>query len=98
VNAAFAAIRASQADVLRLHVGVHHGSVLRERDAVYGSAVNIASRVCALSSPDEVLVSATSHGLLTKSDAPGIAFVDRGTQRFKGVTDLQRVFAVVPAS
>ncbi len=97
VHAGLAAVRASQGDVLRLHVGVHHGSVLRERDAVYGSAVNIASRVCAISSPDEVLVSAASHGLLTKQDVPGIAFVDRGSQRLKGFAEPQRVFAVVPA-
>ena len=98
VHGALAAVRASQGDELRLHVGVHHGSVLREGDAVYGSAVNIAARVCALSSPDEVLVSATSHRHLTSNDVPGIAFVDRGTQRLKGLADLQHVFAVVPAS
>jgi class 3 adenylate cyclase len=98
LDAAFGAIRAGADGDLRLHVGVHQGRVLRERDAVYGSAVNVAARICAMSSPDEVLVSESLHRSLRAEAVPGLAFVDRGRQRLKGVASPQRLFAALPAT
>ena len=40
-----------------LHLGLHAGDVIREDDNVYGGAVNIASRICGLCEPGEILVS-----------------------------------------
>ena len=37
--------------------------MIREDDNVYGGAVNIASRLCALAEPGEVLVSDIVRGL-----------------------------------
>jgi class 3 adenylate cyclase len=96
VGAAFGSVRAGRGGDLRLHVGVHQGKVLRERNAVYGSAVNVAARICALSSPDEVLVSEHLHRTLADTGAAGIAFVDRGRQRLKGLATPQRLYAAVP--
>jgi class 3 adenylate cyclase len=98
VIAAFGALRAGQGDVLRLHIGLHHGTVLREGDATYGTGVNIAARVCALSSPDEVLVTDDLQRLLDSTGEGEVAFVDRGIYVLKGVAAPKRVFAALQAT
>jgi class 3 adenylate cyclase len=81
---------------LQLHLGIHAGDVIRERDNVYGGTVNIASRICALCAPGEVLVSDVVRGMARSS--AGVTFIDRGEQEMKGVGEPVRVYAVVPAS
>jgi pimeloyl-ACP methyl ester carboxylesterase len=85
---------------LPLHLGIHAGDVTREkdpdgRDNVYGGAINIASRISALSAPSEVLVSDTVRSLARTS--AGVRFDDRGEQALKGVGEAVRVWAVVPS-
>jgi class 3 adenylate cyclase len=82
----------SASSELRLHLGLHAGDVLHERDNVFGGAVNIAARISALSEPGEILVSATVRDLARTS--AGVTFEDRGERVLKGVTDALRVFAV----
>ena len=77
---------------LALHLGIHAGDVTREPDNVYGGAVNIASRICALCEPGEILVSATIRELARTS--AGVMFEDRGEQTLKGIADAVRVYAV----
>jgi class 3 adenylate cyclase len=92
--AAFGAVRAAQGDVLRLHVGLHHGTILRDGAVMYGSAVNVAARVCALSSSDEVLLSDDVRRLLDDDD-DGVAFIDRGIYVLKGVGTPRRIYGAV---
>jgi adenylate cyclase len=96
IAAARSCIALSAASELRLHVGLHAGDVIREKDNVYGGAVNIASRVCGLSAPGEILVSATVRDLARTS--AGVSFEDRGEHALKGIEDPVRVFAVGPTS
>jgi class 3 adenylate cyclase len=82
---------------LPLHLGLHAGDVSREqdpdgRDNVYGGAVNVASRISALSAAGEVLVSDTVRSLARTS--AGVTFDDRGEQQMKGVGEAVRVWAV----
>ena len=86
------------ADPGRLHIGLHHGTVLREGDATYGAAVNVAARICALSSADEVLVTEELRRLVSGSDGDGVAFVDRGIYVLKGVATPRRVFGALQAT
>jgi class 3 adenylate cyclase len=95
VAAAFGAVRAASGQ-LRLHVGVHHGRVLRDANLISGAAVNVAARICATSAPDEVLVSAAMRDLLARAATEPIPFVDRGMHRLKGVSDAHHLFAVLP--
>jgi class 3 adenylate cyclase/alpha-beta hydrolase superfamily lysophospholipase len=86
---------------LPLHLGIHAGDVIRERDAdgrdnVYGGAVNIASRIAGLSAAGEVLVSETVRSLARTS--AGVGFEDRGEQALKGVGERVRVWAVAAAA
>ncbi len=85
---------------LPLHVGLHAGDVMREkdpdgRDNVYGGAVNVAARISGLSAAGEVLVSETVRSLARTS--AGVRFEDRGEQALKGVGEAVRVWAVVAA-
>jgi len=87
------ACTAAAADAeLPLHIGIHAGDVLREDDNVYGGAVNIASRICGLCAPGEILVSQTVRDLARTS--AGVTFEDRGEHALKGIADRVRVFAV----
>jgi len=92
IAAARRCIELSAESELRLHVGLHAGDVIHEAGNVYGGAVNIASRVCALSAPGEVLVSGTVRELARTS--AGVEFEDRGEQALKGIDDAVRVYEV----
>ena len=96
IAAARRCIALSAESELRLHVGLHAGDVIREKDNVYGGAVNIASRICGLSQPGEILVSQTVRDLARTS--AGVSFEDRGEQMLKGIGDAVRVFSVRPES
>jgi class 3 adenylate cyclase len=98
IEAALACGRAGDDAGLPLHLGLHAGDVLREKDAgnrdnVYGGAVNIASRISGLSAAGEVLVSETVRSLARTS--AGVTFEDRGEQALKGVGEPVRVWAVM---
>lgn len=67
---------------LQVRVGVHTGECDVTVDDVRGIAVSIASRVCGLASPGEVLVTSTVRDLITGS---GVQLVDRGSHALKGV-------------
>jgi class 3 adenylate cyclase len=82
----------SAASELGLHIGLHAGDVIREDNNVYGGAVNIASRICDLSAPGEILVSDVVRGMARSS--AGVEFDDRGEQQMKGIGDPVRVFAI----
>jgi class 3 adenylate cyclase/pimeloyl-ACP methyl ester carboxylesterase len=77
---------------LPLHIGLHAGDVIGEGTNVYGGAVNIASRVCDLSEPGEIIVSQTVRDLARTS--AGVTFEDRGERALKGIADPVRVFSV----
>ena len=92
INGAQRCLALSAAFELKLHIGLHAGDVIREDNNVYGGAVNIASRICGLSAPGEILVSDVVRGMARSS--AGVEFEDRGEQEMKGVGEPVRVYAV----
>jgi len=94
IDAAIRCRNAAEATKLELHMGLHAGDVIRERDNIYGGAVNIASRVAGASQPGEILVSDTVRSLARTS--ANVTFEDRGEHTMKGIAEPQRLFAVVP--
>jgi class 3 adenylate cyclase len=92
IEAARACVVASAEVELPLHIGIHAGDVIREEGNVFGGSVNIASRICGMCEPGEILVSATVRDLARTS--AGVAFEDRGEHTLKGIDDAVRVFAV----
>jgi adenylate cyclase len=92
VDAALRCAAAGDQQSLPLHLGLHAGDVIREENNVFGGAVTIASRICGLSAPGEVLVSDVLRGLARTS--AGVTFDDRGEHPLKGVAEPQRIYAV----
>ena len=92
IDAARRCVATADGTGLALHIGLHAGDVIREDNNVYGGTVNIASRICGLSEPGEILVSATVRDLARTS--AGVVFEDRGEHALKGIAEPQRVFAV----
>ena len=82
IAAALACEAACDGTPLKLHLGLHAGDVIRESNNVFGGAVNIASRICALSAPGEILVSATVRDLARTP--PASTFDDRGEHDAQG--------------
>jgi class 3 adenylate cyclase len=86
-----AVIRDTLADhTITVRAGLHTGEIeLRDGD-VAGVAVHIASRVCGLAAPSEILVSRTVVDLTGGS---GIAYHPRGEHKLKGVPGTWPLFA-----
>jgi class 3 adenylate cyclase len=92
VDAARRCVELSATSELRLHVGVHAGDVIREKNNVFGGAVNIAARVCGETQAGQILVSATVRELARTST--GVRFEDRGEHALKGIDDPIRLYEV----
>jgi class 3 adenylate cyclase len=78
---------------LEVRAGIHTGECEVIEANVAGIAVHVAARVAALAGRGEVWVSSTVRDLVAGS---GIAFVERGTRRLKGVPERLRLFRVEP--
>ena len=76
---------------LRLRAGVHAGEVEVRGSDIAGLTVTIASRVCDLAGPGDVLVTGTVTDLMVGS---GIEFEERGERGLKGIPGTWRLYAV----
>ncbi len=76
---------------IAVRAGLHAGEVELRADDIGGIAAHIGARIEALAGPGEILVSRTVRDLVVGS---GIAFVDRGVHRLKGVPDEWQVYAL----
>jgi class 3 adenylate cyclase len=94
VTAGLAISRAGSDAGLALHAGVHAGDVLRERDNVYGGAVNVAARIADAAGAGEVLVSDVVRVLARTSLPESVRFDDRGDHALRGVSEAHRLYAV----
>jgi len=74
---------------LTIRAAIHTGEVEVGAD-LRGMAVHEAARILGLAGPGEILVSATTHGLV--GDA-GFQFDDRGEHARKGIPGVRRVYA-----
>jgi class 3 adenylate cyclase len=93
VRAAMALRDETQPLGIRIRVGVHTGEVDLVADDVHGVAVHAVARIASLAAPDEVLVSATTVGLVTGS---GTEFVPRGEHELRGVEGRHHLFEALP--
>ena len=77
---------------IAIGIGINTGEPIQEAGDFFGSAVNLASRICAEAGPAEVLISETSRHIAGRID--GINFIDRGVRELKGFPDPQRLYEV----
>ena len=78
---------------LGLHVGLNLGPVVRERNNIFGTTVNVAARVTAQSGTNEIFV---TEAVVERSGRPLRCFADRGLQELKGIPDAVRLFLYTP--
>ncbi len=91
VRCARAMVETAQNFGVEIRAGLHAGEIELRGDDIGGLAVHIASRVCALAGPSEVLTTGTVRDLVVGS---GIVFDDRGRHNLKGVPDEWQLLAV----
>jgi len=92
VQCAAAMTRSTRAIGIEIRVGVHTGEIELVGDDVRGIAVHTAARVLALAGANEVLVSATTSGLLEGS---GMVLEDAGVHEMKGISGARQVYRLV---
>jgi len=76
---------------LRVRIGLNAGEPVAEDDDLFGSAVQLAARICAQADADQILVSNVVRELAA---GKGFDFSDRGTATLKGFDDPVRLYAV----
>lgn len=77
---------------LKMRIGLAAGAVLRTRDSVVGTAVNLAARICSLAEAGEILISESVRLKLGLGDALQIR--ERGPVGLKGFAETLRIYEV----
>lgn len=85
---------ASQSPAIKIGIGLDAGEAIPVEDGYRGAALNLAARLCSLAGGGEVFVSEGVTHLAGKID--GLAYVDRGLVRLKGLDVPVRVMQVAP--
>jgi class 3 adenylate cyclase len=88
---AFAAHNESAEEPIRVRIGLNAGEPIAEEKDLFGTAVQLAARICAHAEPDEILTSDLIKGLAA---GKGFLFADRGDVALRGFDDLVRLFEV----
>lgn len=76
---------------LGVRIGLNAGEPVAEGDDLFGTAVQVAARVCAQAEPAEVLVSDVVRQLVA---GKGFLFADRGETALRGFEDPVRLYEV----
>jgi len=77
--------------ILRVRIGVAAGEPVDHNDDIFGSAVNLAARLCDAAEAEQILVSGMVQDL---GDQEGFSFHEAGQHSLKGFTDPVSVFAL----
>jgi TolB-like protein len=77
---------------LKLHIGIHLGDVVVREGEVSGDGVNIAARICALSTDGGLCVSGEVYRSIRNQ--PGIHAEARGEQKLRNVPEPVAVYSV----
>jgi eukaryotic-like serine/threonine-protein kinase len=77
---------------LRVRIGMHTGEAIREHDDFHGSNVNLAARIAQQAVAEQILVSATLHGLVASTGE--FAFVAEEPTQLKGFPGTHQLFTV----
>ncbi|HET6491466.1 MAG TPA: adenylate/guanylate cyclase domain-containing protein [Burkholderiales bacterium] len=76
-----------------IHVGLHYGSVLVEKDDVFGDAVNVAAYLTAVATPEQILTTETTEKCLSAALKSCVRPVFRAM--LKGSTSESTVYQVL---
>src|SRR3990172_2983105 len=76
---------------LQIHVGLNAGEPVAEEEGLFGTAVQLARRICDQAQGGEILVSNVVQGLAA---GKGFLFSDRGEAALRGFEDPVRLYEV----
>ena len=85
----FAAYNAASDTSIRVRIGIHAGEPIKDSDDLFGSAVQMAARICDIAQADGVLVS------VAVKDACGadVGFTPSGSETLKGFAEPVELFS-----
>ena len=86
----FAAYNANASETLSVRVGIDAGEPVEDHNDLFGSTVQLASRLCSEAEANGIVVSGSLRELCQEEDAA--RFVALGERRFKGFADTAQVF------
>jgi len=89
---AFTAHNESAAELILVRVGLNAGEPIAEDEDLYGTAVNLAARICGHAQAGQILASNVVQELAA---GKGFVFTDQGEATLKGFEKPVRVFEVV---
>lgn len=75
-----------------LRVGLHIGEPIKKGDDLFGSAVQLAARICNYTDGGKLAISRELREVF--GERPVYTFVDQGDQKLKGFEEPQRIFEV----
>lgn len=87
-------LECSEARRVHLRIGIHVGDVEHSHGDVYGEAVNTASRIEPLASPDGIVVTRQVYDQIR--NRPGIMIQPLGARELKNVKEPLEVFSILP--
>jgi DNA-binding NarL/FixJ family response regulator/class 3 adenylate cyclase len=88
------ALVSSDGGPIPVGIGIDIGEAVAFEDGYLGNALNLASRLCSVAAPGEILT--TREVAHVAGAIGGASFEDRGDRRFKNVGEPVRVIRVVP--
>jgi len=88
---AFAEHNESAEEPIRVRIGLNAGEPVAEEKDLFGTAVQLAARICAHAEPDEILTSDLIKGLAA---GKGFLFADRGDVALRGFEEPVRLYEV----
>ena len=77
---------------LNVRIGINAGEPVSEGDDLFGTAVQLASRVCARANPGDVLTTDVVRQLVA---GKGFLFSDHGEEELRGFEDPVRLYEVL---
>jgi len=75
-----------------LRVGLHIGEPIKKGDDLFGSAVQLAARICNYTDGGKLAISRELRDIF--GERPVYTFLDQGEQKLKGFEDPQQIFEV----
>ena len=78
-------------EAIHVRIGINAGEPVREQDDLFGTAVQVARRICDQAEPGQILVSNVVRELVA---GKGFLFADMGETALRGFEDPTRVYEV----
>jgi predicted ATPase/class 3 adenylate cyclase len=82
-------------DELKIRIGVHSGEADQRNGDYFGTALNRVARIMDAGHGGQILISATTAGLIGSEPGPGLSLMDLGDHRFKDLGERDRVYQLV---